>query len=315
MCTALAQDAMCVDIVYPSNVIDSGTTFIPRIAVRNNGSEVLRDVPVSFNIVSDTNSADTIYYDTASSGYIGVGETVLVDFGSECKPEPGTFTVSAITELPGDTNPHNDTCSSPLFVRYIDVAVEITSPRDTEQPGIIPFVVRLTNLGNVPALVPRLDMIGWPRGFGDYRVNIAIPVGGSQTESTIGSYYGGGTETCMAWITDGDMNAHNDTDVVIVNGAGVSDRAELDPGAWMYLTLSPSPLTGSILHVEYSLKQAGPANFSISDITGRPVATRRFAADLTGELPLDLHLLSGGVYLVRLEDGHQSLVQKLVVQR
>jgi hypothetical protein len=85
--------------------------------------------------------------------------------------------------------------------------------------------------------------------------------------------------------------------------------------AGLSLALSPSPFAGNVLHIEYSLNEAGSASVTVFDISGRPVATHRFVADRSGELPLDLRLLSGGVYLVRLDDGQRSLVQKLVVQR
>jgi len=83
----------------------------------------------------------------------------------------------------------------------------------------------------------------------------------------------------------------------------------------MSLTLLPSPLAGNVLHIEYGLAQAGPASVTLFDISGRAVAKRAFAGVRAGELPLDLSSLSAGVYLVRLDDGLQNLVQKLVVQR
>jgi hypothetical protein len=199
---------------------------------------------------------------------------------------------------------------------YTDVRVKFVSPRTIEEPGLIAMQVMLTNLGDGVALPQRLDVLIKPFGYGDYRENIPIGVGESQAVTLFPWVYGGDTETCMAYITyPEDMNHHNDTDVVIVNSAGVSDRAEMEPGAGMNLTLSPSPLTGNTLHVGYSLNRAGPVNVTLFDIAGRPVATRRFVADRAGELPLDLRSLSAGVYLVRLDDGHRSVMQKLVVQR
>jgi hypothetical protein len=177
------------------------------------------------------------------------------------------------------------------------------------------MVVKLTNIGNVSALVSRLDMHIQPLGRSEYREDIPIPVGANQVV-TLPWVYSGGTETCTAYITyPTDVNHHNDTDVVIVNAAGISGREEMEPCAGMSLALSPSPLAGNVLHVEYSLNQAGPAKVTLFDISGRPVVTRRFVADRAGELPLDLRFLSGGVYLVRLDGGQRSLVQKLVVQR
>jgi hypothetical protein len=82
----------------------------------------------------------------------------------------------------------------------------------------------------------------------------------------------------------------------------------------MRLTLSPSPLTGKVLRVEYSLNQAGPANVTLFDITGRAVAKGNFIGARAGQLSLDLYFLSAGVYLVRLDDGHRALTQKLIIE-
>jgi hypothetical protein len=202
------------------------------------------------------------------------------------------------------------------FADTLDVAVEIVSPTTSEDPGLVTVAVRLTNVGNVLALVPRFDVHIQPPGYSDYRENIAIGIGANQVVTLSPWVYSGGTETCTAYITyPEDMNHHNDTAVVIVNATGISGPAEMEPHAGMSLALLPSPLAGNVLHVGYSLNQAGPAKVTLFDISGRPVAKRDFAGTSTGELPLDLHLLSGGVYLVRLDDGHQSVVRTLVVQR
>jgi hypothetical protein len=85
--------------------------------------------------------------------------------------------------------------------------------------------------------------------------------------------------------------------------------------AWVSLTLAPSPLAGAVLKVGYNLTQPGPASVTLFDISGRAVTKRDFTGGRAGQLLLDLRLLSAGVYLVRLDDGHRSLVRKLVVQR
>jgi len=198
----------------------------------------------------------------------------------------------------------------------VDVATEIVSPAAQEPMGFVPVVVMLTNNGDVAAMVPRLDVNIQPSGYQHNRTNIAIAVGMNQSVMMNPWSYPGGIETCTAYITyPEDENHLNDTDVVVVSGGGISGRVEMEPSAGMSLTLLPSPLAGNVLHVNYSLNQVGPASVTLFDVSGRPVAARRFSADRAGELPLDLRLLSGGVYLVRLDDGQRSLVQKLVVQR
>jgi len=198
----------------------------------------------------------------------------------------------------------------------LDVATEIVSPRTQEPPGLVPVIVKLTNQGDVPALVPRLDVKITGGYDPDYRENIAIPVGANQLVTGGPWAYSGGTETCTAYITyPEDVNHHNDTDVVIVNAAGISGRAEMGPSAGMSLTLLPSPLAGNVLHIEYSLTQAGPAKVTLFDVSGQVVAVHDFIGTRRGELPLYLRHVRGGVYVARLDDGRSAVTRKLVVQR
>lgn len=198
----------------------------------------------------------------------------------------------------------------------VDVAVKTVSPSDSEAYGLVPVQVRLTNVGDVPALVPRLD-VGVPPDYSDSLLNMSVGVG-QDTLVTLNPWVcpPSGTAIFTAWITyPADTNHHNDTDIVTVHASGISDRVERKPCAVVSLTLLPSPLAGNVLHIEYGLNQAGPANVTLFDISGRPVVTRRFAADRAGELPMDLRLLSSGVYLVRLDEGRSAVTQKLVVRR
>ncbi|MBN2465881.1 T9SS type A sorting domain-containing protein [candidate division WOR-3 bacterium] len=198
----------------------------------------------------------------------------------------------------------------------LDVAVEIVSPTGSQAPGLVSVVVLLTNVGDEAANVPRVDVTIAPSGYQDYRENVAVDVGRSQPVSMNSWNYAGGVENCMAYITyPDDVNHSNDTAVVVVGGGGVSDRAERELGAGMGLTLSPSPLAGNVVHVEYSLNQAGPASVVLFDVRGRVALRRDFDGSRRGDLPLNLTGLSGGVYIVRLTDGRSSVTQKLVVQR
>ena len=60
---------------------------------------------------------------------------------------------AVITCTAHDANHANDTLEQALFVRYYDVLCQIVRPMPYEVPGIVPISVRLTNKGNVPALV------------------------------------------------------------------------------------------------------------------------------------------------------------------
>ncbi len=206
-------------------------------------------------------------------------------------------------------------CAS-VALGAVDVAVEFVSPTGSEPPGPMLVVVLLTNLSDVPALVPRLDVVV-PNYLGEYVQNIAIGVGASQRFRMRDSWnYAGGRDTLRAWITyPDDTNHTNDTAIVIMSGGGILDWVESEPRTGMRMTLSPSPLAGNILRVEYNLSQAGPATVTFSDIMGRVVVRRGIAGNRRGEISLDLRMLSGEVYLVRLDDGRSAVVQKLVIQR
>jgi hypothetical protein len=83
----------------------------------------------------------------------------------------------------------------------------------------------------------------------------------------------------------------------------------------MSLTLTPSPLVDNVLRIGYNLTQAGPANITLFDISGRAAIRRDFTDARNGELSLDLRGLRAGVYLVRLDDGRAAVTRKLVLQR
>jgi hypothetical protein len=126
----------------------------------------------------------------------------------------------------------------------------------------------------------------------------------------------GGHETCTAWITyPEDMNHSDsisaDTDVVFVRSPipGLSGDNSIS------LKSSPGLHAGSVVRLRCSLVCAGPAHVTLFDIDGRAVAECCLGATRAEESSLDLRSLRAGVYLVRLDDGHQSLVQKLVVLR
>jgi hypothetical protein len=103
----------------------------------------------------------------------------------------------------------------------LDVETGIRSPRTIEVPGLVPITIRLTNLGDTAAFVPRVDVSIRPSGFSGYRESISVRAGRDEYVS-LGPWVcpAGNEETCTAWITyPEDMNHHNDTDVVIVNSA------------------------------------------------------------------------------------------------
>ncbi len=98
-----------------------------------------------------------------------------------------------------------------------DVVVQIARPMYWEVPGLIPVSVRLTNEGDTATLVESLRVT---ISDGYYSFVTDIPRDPHQPGlfyMPTQWVYGGGTETCTAWITDpADENHDNDTAVVIV---------------------------------------------------------------------------------------------------
>jgi len=192
-----------------------------------------------------------------------------------------------------------------------DVAVDIVRPEAVEVPGLMPVAVRLTNVGDIPALVDSLN-VTISDGYNSFVTGIAFSQGESKLVfMPIQWVYGGGTETCTAWITHpADENHHNDTDVVIVNpGTGLSEGARTD------VSRSPGRLSGSITRTMCFVSHTEPLNVTLFDIKGRALLASRLGAARAGKSPLDLRGLRSGVYIVRLDDGRRSVVQKLVIQR
>lgn len=307
LCATFALGGLDVatEIVRPEKSEEPGLVPV-RVRLSNVG-----DVPA---LVPRLNVRMRTYADSTANVSIAVGKDTVVTLNPWVHSGFADTSTAYIT-YPADTNHSNDT-NVVVVNATVEVATEIMRPLGTEPPGLVPVRVKLINLGDVYALVPRLDVSILPSGYESWCDNIRLAVGESTVVWLSSWDYAGGTETCAAYMTcPTDTNHSNDTDVVVVNAAGVSGWVEMEPYAGMSLAPLPSPLAGNVLHIEYSLNQAGPASVTIFDISGRAVLTREFAGTREGELPLDLRHVSGGVYLVRLDDGQQSLVQKLVVQR
>jgi len=125
------------------------------------------------------------------------------------------------------------------FVAYRDVMTDIVSPRHNEVPGLVSVEIKLTNLGNVPAWVPRLDVTIKPTGYADHKENIAIPVGESLMMTLNPWVCPIGDQTCTAWITyPSDMYPPHDTMVSSIT-VGI-------PG-WTELTSLPAPPSGKTI--------------------------------------------------------------------
>jgi hypothetical protein len=193
----------------------------------------------------------------------------------------------------------------------LDMAVEISRPQTLEVPGLMPVAIRVTDSGDADVLADSLQ-VTISDGYYSFTTAIHLSPGQVKLEyMPVPWVYGGGTETCTAWITyPDDMNHHNDTDVVIVNPAsGLSEGTRTDvSGSLGRLSASIARTTCFVSHTE-------PLNVTLFDINGRAALACHLGAAQAGKSSLDLRGLRSGVYLARLDDGHRSVVQKLVLQR
>jgi hypothetical protein len=240
-------DGSCVDVVIPAATVDSNTTFTPQILIKNAGLKDRTNIPVQINIIP-VDPLDPSYTATANSGPIAIGETKLVDFTTPFTPLPGTYTAYGITLMPLDTKYDNDTATVSKFVRYYDVKTEIVSPRRQEVPGLVPVMVRLTNNGNVPVMVPRVDIKIMPSLYADYKEAIPAIAPGASMVLTMASWVvpAGGHETAMAWITDpADMN-HGTLNDGIWNDTAQTAVTTGIPG-WTELTPLPAQPSGKAI--------------------------------------------------------------------
>jgi hypothetical protein len=97
-------------------------------------------------------------------------------------------------------------------------------------------------------------------------------------------------------------------------GTAVSEPGSVLPSTAL-LRVIPNPVRSGVVNLRYNLPKPGPVTVTVYDISGRPVERTSTAAGRTGAVQLDLGELSDGVYLVRLNAGAATVLQKLVVQR
>ncbi|MBN2465178.1 T9SS type A sorting domain-containing protein [candidate division WOR-3 bacterium] len=112
------------EITVPPGSIDSNTTFIPQVVIKNAGLCDRANIAAEFVITSSADGGDTVYAGTANSGPIQAGETKTVTFLDSITPEPGSYTMTSITLLPYDGRPGNDTLVRPLAVGRPGIAAQ-----------------------------------------------------------------------------------------------------------------------------------------------------------------------------------------------
>ena len=230
------HDVAVGSIDVPPPVIDSGESFTPEVTFTNAGLKSRPSSAIEFWI-TDTSGA-RVTEATGTVPGMNPGESYAMTFPPELLLLPTDYMDSAtILCSAHDANPENDVMEQALFVRYYDVMTQIARPMAYEVPGLVPVSVRLTNKGNVPAVVESVYVM-ISDGYNSHSENVPLAPGESRLVFMPVPWVcpAGGSFTCNAWITcTPDMYHPSDTAMVIIK-SGI-------PG-WAEMTPLPAPPTG-----------------------------------------------------------------------
>ncbi|MCX7785403.1 MAG: S8 family serine peptidase [candidate division WOR-3 bacterium] len=136
------KDIQVIAIESPMGTVDSTSTpVVPRIRVKNNGSET--------EVFNATFKIGTIYNNTRSKSLAsGVEDTVNF---TQWVPMRGTYSIRCSVYLAGDMNNSNDTLSGQVLVRVRNVGiVSITAPPETIFRDYLAPKASVKNYGTKP---------------------------------------------------------------------------------------------------------------------------------------------------------------------
>ncbi len=136
------KDIEVVAIEHPVGTVDSTSTpIVPRIRVRNNGSET--------EVFNATFKIGTIYNNTRTKSLAsGIEDTINF---AQWIPARGTYTTRCSIYLAGDMKNSNDTLSAQCIVQVRNVGVvSITAPADTIFRDYISPKASVRNYGTKP---------------------------------------------------------------------------------------------------------------------------------------------------------------------
>jgi hypothetical protein len=233
------HDVAVGSIDVPPLVVDSNTTFTPSVTYTNAGLLSRPTSAVAFWI-TDT-AGNKISTGNGIATAMNAGESQSFTFPPDVTPLPTDYMDSAVITCSGhDANHANDTLEQALFVRYYDVFCQIVRPMPYEVPGIVPVTIRLTNKGNVPAMVDSVKVM-MSDGYNSFTTGIPLTPGQIKLEYMPVPWVcpAGVTVIANAWITcPPDMFHPSDTAMVtVVSGV---------PG-WAEKTPLPAPPSGKAI--------------------------------------------------------------------
>jgi hypothetical protein len=233
------HDVAVGSINVPPLVVDSNTTFTPNVTFKNAGLKSRPGSSVAFWI-TDT-GGNKVSVGSGSVPGLNPGATTSLTFPPAITPLPTDYMDSAVITCIGhDGKRSNDTMEQALFVRYYDVLCQIVRPMPYEVPGLVPVTVRLTNKGNVPAMVESVK-VTISDGYNSFRTGIPLAPGQSKLELMPIPWVcpAGATFICNAWITCVPDMFHPSDSAMVTVKSGV-------PG-WAEKTPLPAPPSGKMI--------------------------------------------------------------------
>ncbi|MFO7637924.1 MAG: choice-of-anchor J domain-containing protein [bacterium] len=287
-------------IIEPSGMIPAGPV-VPRVEVENLGTAT-ELFPVLFVVRA---GANPVYTDTVLAD-VPAGQLQEIEFPS-WDALPGSYTLQALTLLPGDMNPLNDTQLGQVEVVAMqrDVGLQaLLAPLDTVFEGdtVTPVAV-VANYGDYDETFTTWLMVG--AGYSD-TLRLTLAVGEEDTLRFRPWHAAGpGSFAVTAFTTlAGDVDPSNDTARAEV---WVEPYTGLAGPTHDALARGARTITGGEVVMRYSAPAGSPVVLSVYSPDGRLVAQRETAA---GDGPgciawnrLDNagRRVAAGVYLFRLD--------------
>ncbi|MEO0078632.1 MAG: FlgD immunoglobulin-like domain containing protein [candidate division WOR-3 bacterium] len=312
----LEHDVSCTRVFEPLGRVEPESSYVPRVEVRNFGSE-----PAAFGVLLLIDSA---YRDSARVTGLVRGRAETLSFAPWVAAPRCTVAVSCSTRLTEDQYPDNDRCVVEAFSRYTDAAViGIAPPGDTVDSGVVVRPqVRVRNNGTQTEsffVTLTIPSDGYQR-----TARATVPADSEMfvlfapwTPVNLGSHL----IRCTLELA-GDMDQSNNSlgRVVFVRpGAGLNETGTMaEPGL---IGLSPTVFAERFVAVLF-LPRAMPARMTIFDASGARVRQLTGASSTGGYCEFvwdrrDAHgvTLPAGAYLCRLESGRSVWTTKLVAQK
>jgi len=321
--TAIIQhDVGITSIIQPAGTIATGTNVIPKIKIKNFGINS-DSFLVRFKI-------DSIY-DQTTSVTLTPNDTMTVSFPN-WTAIPGSYTITAFTNLSNDEWHGNDTIISTFnVVTTTDVGIEAILNLDSMyviNSSITPRV-RIKNYGTLTQsnFTVVCSIIG---------NNHTVKYTNSQTISSLNAN-DTITKSFAVWTPDaaelctmkiqtnliGDQNPNNDqminTTLILASAIAEPESQRISPITILY-ALKPNPVTGKNTYISFNLGEPSYVNIKIYDAAGRTVKNLVDEFKSSGVYKTEWNCcddngkqITKGIYFCSLTTQNQNFTKKFIV--